>query len=149
MQDRSRSGGSDDTGFYPVALGGERRDSRDFQERAGGRIFLRVWQKEAYVIVSVADTGVGMAKERYEELCRTLEESRRKGKRTSKTGIGLGNIYKRVYTMYKNGHVKIYSTEQKGCVVQMWIPLERPDGTDEWLWSEGLGGRADGSDTDS
>ena len=119
------------------------------RKEQGGRIFLRVWQKEAYVIVSVADTGVGMAKERYEELCRTLEESRRKGKRTSKTGIGLGNIYKRVYTMYKNGHVKIYSTEQKGCVVQMWIPLERPDGTDEWLWSEGLGGGADGSDTDS
>lgn len=119
------------------------------RKEQGGRIFLRVWKKEAYVIVSVADTGVGMAKERYEELCRNLEESRRKGKRTSKTGIGLGNIYKRVYTMYKNGHVKIYSTEQKGCVVQMWIPLERPDGTDEWLWSEGLGGGADGSDTDS
>lgn len=92
------------------------------KKEQGGKVFVRVWEQEEYVIISVADTGIGMTGQQYEELCSALKESRIRGKRTSKTGIGLGNIYRRVYTMYKNGQVKIYSTKGKGTVVQIWIP---------------------------
>ncbi len=78
-----------------------------------------------------------MSRERYEELCQALEESCEKGRRTSKTGIGLGNIYRRVHTMYKGGQVRIVSTPGRGTVVQMWIPQEREEGE-----------RQDVSDTD-
>ena len=78
-------------------------------------------KENSYIIVSVADTGVGMTKKQYEDIKKSLRDSYT-DKRTSKTGIGLGNIYKRIHTMYENGQVKIYSVEGKGTVIQVWIP---------------------------
>ncbi len=56
------------------------------------------------VIISVADTGLGMDEETLEELVTALKNSH-----TSKVGIGLGNIYQRIQTMYQNGGLRIYS----------------------------------------
>lgn len=93
------------------------------KKEQGGKVYLRAWMEQKFAVISVADTGVGMSQERYKELCADLKESRNsKGKRTSRTGIGLGNIYKRIYTIYKNGEVDIYSTEGQGTVIQMRIP---------------------------
>jgi len=93
------------------------------KKEKGGKVYLRAWEDEHYVVVSVADTGVGMSRERYEELCGALKDSiGDKEKGTSRTGIGLGNIYKRVHTMYRDGQVKIYSREGRGTVIQMWLP---------------------------
>ncbi len=72
-----------------------------------------------------------MSAEQYEKLSRDLKISRMKGKRTSRTGIGLGNIYRRVHTMYKDGCVKIFSAEGRGTVVQMWIPQNQERGGGE------------------
>jgi len=91
------------------------------KKEQGGKVFLRVWKENSYIIVSVADTGVGMTKKQYEDIKKSLRDSYT-DKRTSKTGIGLGNIYKRIHTMYENGQVKIYSVEGKGTVIQVWIP---------------------------
>lgn len=71
-------------------------------------------------MISVADTGIGMEEKRREEL-----ELAMKGRRTAKVGIGLGNIYKRIHTMYRNGELKIYSRAGKGTVIQMMIPRDR------------------------
>ena len=101
------------------------------KKEEGGRVFLRVWEKDGCAGISVADTGAGMSRERYEELCRALEESCEKGSRTSKTGIGLGNIYRRVHTMYADGQVRIVSTPGRGTVVQMSIPQEREEGEEQ------------------
>lgn len=93
------------------------------KKEEGGKIFLRIWEREGNVVISVADTGLGMSEERYEEICRALQEIRsRQRNRTSRTGIGLGNIYKRIHTMYKNGDMKIYSKKGRGTVIQMLIP---------------------------
>ena len=35
------------------------------------------------------------------------------------TGVGVGNIYRRVHGMYRDGEVFIYSSEGRGTVVQM------------------------------
>lgn len=48
------------------------------------------------LILSVADTGLGMSQERCEEVAAAMKEHR-----TAKIGIGLGNIYKRVHMMYQ------------------------------------------------
>jgi two-component system LytT family sensor kinase len=94
------------------------------KKERGGKVYLRAWETQGYVVVSVADTGVGMSPKRYEEICGALRDGADKGKGMSKAGIGLGNIYKRIHTMYKNGQVRIYSTEGRGTVIQMWIPRE-------------------------
>ncbi len=95
------------------------------KKEKGGKVLLRAWEEEGCVVVSVADTGVGMTEERYREICAALKESVEAGEsRTSKTGIGLGNIYRRVHTMYQNGEVKIYSREGRGTVIQMRLPKD-------------------------
>ena len=63
------------------------------------------------LILSVADTGLGMSQERCEEVAAAMKEHR-----TAKIGIGLGNIYKRVHMMYQKGDLRIYSREGKGTV---------------------------------
>jgi two-component system LytT family sensor kinase len=92
------------------------------KKEQGGKVFLRAWQTEEYVVISVADTGLGMEQKRYEEVCRALKENRDRGGKSSGAGIGLGNIYRRIHTMYKKGHIKIYSVQGRGTVIQMWIP---------------------------
>ena len=89
------------------------------KKEQGGRIHIRIWKEESNLIVSVADTGIGMEEQRRSELERALKESR-----TARVGIGLGNIYKRIHTMYQNGELRLYSCYGKGAVVQMVIPQD-------------------------
>ena len=89
------------------------------KKEQGGKIVIRIWRKGGSVIISVADTGVGMSQQR----CRELSEAMQ-GSRTSGIGIGLGNIYQRINTMYKGGGLKLYSREGSGTVVQMTIPQD-------------------------
>lgn len=87
------------------------------KKEQGGRVFLRVWQKGNMMIISVADTGIGMDKE-----ARNGLEEALKNRHTSKVGIGLGNIYQRIHTMYQEGEMKIYSQKGRGMVIQIAIP---------------------------
>ena len=48
-----------------------------------------------------------------------------KGHRTARVGIGLGNIYQRIKSMYEDGDLKIYSKAGKGTVVQIILPAEQ------------------------
>ena len=52
-----------------------------------------------------------------------LEEAMRE-KRTARVGIGLGNIYQRIHSIYKEGDLKIYSSQGHCTVIQMRIPQE-------------------------
>lgn len=90
------------------------------RKEQGGIICLRVWQEGENLIISVADTGIGMDESSLQELLEALTN-----KRTSRVGIGLGNIYQRIRTMYPDGDVKIYSKKEKGTVIQMIIPQDR------------------------
>ncbi len=66
------------------------------KKEQGGKILLRVWKKEDKVIISVADTGVGMSQERLMELRTALNAGG-----TARVGIGLGNICHRIHAMYR------------------------------------------------
>lgn len=90
------------------------------KKEQGGRLYLRIWQKENCVIISVADTGVGITREQLESLKEGLKE-----RRSAKVGIGLGNIYKRIHILYEDGEMNIWSRYGCGTVVQMVIPLEK------------------------
>ena len=80
----------------------------------GGRIHVRSWMEGRRIWISVADTGRGMAQERLEEIRLALARGEEKA-----TGVGVGNIYRRVHGMYRDGEVFIYSSEGRGTVVQM------------------------------
>lgn len=80
----------------------------------GGRIHVRSWMKDNRLWISVADTGRGMEPGRLEEICRALEQEDEKA-----TGVGVGNIYRRIHGMYQDGEMFIYSGEGRGTVVQL------------------------------
>lgn len=94
------------------------------KKEQGGKILLKVWEKEGNVIVSVADTGLGMTKEQLKAL-----ETALGGKRTARVGIGLGNIYHRISSLYQGkGDFRIFSRAGAGTVIQMKIPQEGSEG---------------------
>lgn len=87
------------------------------KKEQGGRILLRVWEQVNVLMISVADTGVGISEETRLEL-----ENALKNRRTSRIGIGLGNIYQRIHAMYPDGDLRLYSRKGCGTVVQIRIP---------------------------
>lgn len=89
------------------------------KKEAGGKIFVRVVKKGSGILISVADNGVGMEERRLEEVREGLKKER-----TSKVGIGFGNIYKRIDSIYQKGSFRIYSRKGSGTVVQMFIPQD-------------------------
>lgn len=93
------------------------------KKEEGGKICIRIWGKAGNIIITVADTGIGMTKQ--ELSC--LREAFLQGS-TERIGIGLGNIYKRVQGMYCNGVVEIFSRENAGTVVRLIIPQMKWEG---------------------
>lgn len=90
------------------------------KKEQGGMIYIRVWDKGGVIVISVADTGLGVSAERLEELKAACRE-----RRTSRIGIGLGNIYKRLHMMYEEADLKLYGKEGKGMIIQMEIRQEK------------------------
>lgn len=90
------------------------------KKEQGGRVHVRIWEQGNRLVISVADTGLGMSEERLTEVTEAMKE-----RRTSRMGIGLGNIYKRIHMMYKQGEFRIASIEGRGTVIQMFIPQEK------------------------
>lgn len=80
----------------------------------GGRIHIRSWLEGKRLWISVADTGLGMEKDRLEEIRDTLKRGDEKA-----TGVGLGNICRRVHGMYQDGEMFLYSRKGCGTVVQL------------------------------
>ena len=87
------------------------------KKEVGGILHVRIWKKDQDLVLSVADTGLGMSEEKLEEVRKAMAE-----RRTAKIGIGLGNIYKRIHMIYQGGDLQIYSCEGKGTIIQMILP---------------------------
>lgn len=85
----------------------------------GGRICIRSWLDGKKLFISIADTGIGMSEEKQNEVRLALLNGEE-----DKTGIGLGNIYKRLHTMYEDGELYIYSRQNCGTAVQMSFTVE-------------------------
>ncbi|MEG0353202.1 MAG: histidine kinase [Cellulosilyticaceae bacterium] len=86
------------------------------RKEEGGKIIIRIWEEGQDIMISVADTGVGMTVEKLEHLRNAFKQGV-----TEQMGIGLGNIYKRVQVMYPNGEVKVFSKKDIGTVVRLRI----------------------------
>lgn len=90
------------------------------QKEEGGIIRIRITQRGDRLFIYIGDTGHGMETQDLELLRENLR--RHKDKEEGRTGIGLGNIYRRVYAMYQNGAMEIYSKVNAGMVVKIVIP---------------------------
>lgn len=89
------------------------------KKEEGGGIWIKIKEQGKNIVISVADTGVGMETEALEGLREAL-----KSRATANVGIGVGNIYKRIHAMYQDGEFQIYSRKGRGTVVRMVIPQE-------------------------
>ena len=87
------------------------------KKEQGGKIHVRIVDSREQIVITIADSGVGMSRTRLEELRAACRK-----RKTSKIGIGLGNIYKRLHMMYEGADLKIYSKEGMGTIIQMRIP---------------------------
>ena len=89
----------------------------------GGKIHIRSWLEGKRLWISVADTGLGMEEGRLKE----IREALKAGDDRS-AGVGLGNIYRRLHVMYKDGGMFLYSCKGCGTVVQMAFTGESLNG---------------------
>ncbi|MBQ8857341.1 MAG: histidine kinase [Lachnospiraceae bacterium] len=87
----------------------------------GGRINVRLWETESEILITFHDTGVGMSKEKLENLKKRLADGMING-----DSIGVGNVYRRFKIMYPEGRFEIYSRETKGTLIKIRIPKEMP-----------------------
>lgn len=84
----------------------------------GGRIRIRIQERDNMLYIYIGDTGSGMDEDALTALYERLENK----EDTRATGIGLGNIYRRVKTMYRDGVMELYSGKEKGFVVKIVVP---------------------------
>lgn len=89
----------------------------------GGRIFVRINQKDDRLIIEIEDTGLGMDEERLEKIRNQLDGSV-KATKGEVVGIGIGNIRKRIMGMYEDGRLEIDSVKDKGTKVTIDIPYK-------------------------
>lgn len=83
----------------------------------GGRVLIRVWREAESLYITVTDTGIGMEEAELAALKERLHD-----KNDGKRGIGIGNIYRRIYAMYENGQMDIFSRKNVGTIVRIIIP---------------------------
>lgn len=80
----------------------------------GGKIEIRSWMEGEKIRILVEDTGVGIGEETLKEMTLALGRGEE-----GKTGIGVGNIYRRIHSMYEDGQVTIESGPDGGTSVMI------------------------------
>ena len=86
------------------------------KKEEGGTIRIRIGENEDDILITIGDTGVGMEEAMLEKLRSQLERNE------DYPGIGLGNVFRRVKSMYQDGKVEIYSREMVGTVIKLALP---------------------------
>lgn len=84
----------------------------------GGKIKIRVRERQKNLLISVYDNGVGMPEETLHKLQKELAESV-----DQRAGIGMSNVSGRIRAMYPGGKVEVYSRQNKGTIVLIQIPM--------------------------
>ena len=82
----------------------------------GGRIRIRIWERERKLCIIIGDNGVGIEPERLAQIRAELN-----GTDGGQVGIGLGNISWRIQKMCSGGEMHIHSKENAGTVVAIML----------------------------
>ena len=85
----------------------------------GGMIRIRIFTKDDKLYIYIGDTGQGMRREELEELRIKLAKQKMQ-KSQEETHMGI--ICRRVFSMYPEGTVEIYSRHKEGTVIKLVIP---------------------------
>ncbi len=92
------------------------------EREEGGDITIRIKDVGEDIKISVADNGEGMSRVRLEEIRQNMHTEH-----STQSGIGLGNICKRMDILYGPGKVKIYSRRGRGTIVEVVVPQDESD----------------------
>lgn len=90
------------------------------RKEEGGNIRIRISQRNNRLFIYIGDNGRGIERQELEALRESL--AKQKDREEGRTGIGLGNIYRRVYSMYPDGGMELFSKINAGMVVKIIIP---------------------------
>ena len=88
----------------------------------GGKVSIFIREQDNRLLIDVADTGAGMEEETLADIRRHLQQ-REEAVGDNVVGIGLGNIYRRITTMYEDASLEIQSRKNEGCTIMISIPL--------------------------
>ncbi|WP_299088800.1 MHYT domain-containing protein [uncultured Metabacillus sp.] len=87
---------------------------------AGGKIYIKLEQKDSYLVISVIDNGEGIPEENIHLLGKPFY--------TTKTeGTGLGLMVSKKIIQNHNGKFEIHSIQKKGTTVKISLPIEQSD----------------------
>ncbi|MFV0467009.1 MAG: sensor histidine kinase [Lachnospiraceae bacterium] len=89
------------------------------KNEAGGRVHIRIWTRQTRLFITISDTGIGILEHRLKKMKLAMELGN-----YAELGIGLGNIYRRIQSMYQSSNMEIYSREGIATVVKIEIPLK-------------------------
>jgi PAS domain S-box-containing protein len=97
----------------------------------GGQIWLNVWREAAEVVISVRDSGIGIAPELLPHVLEMFTQAER-ARRHSQDGLGIGlALVKRLVEMH-GGVVRAHSAgEGKGSEFTIRLPLSHQQSTEE------------------
>ena len=92
--------------------------------RPGGKVQIRMKERQKKLYISIADTGVGIPKEDLEHIFeRFYRVDKGRNKKVGGTGLGL-SIVKHI-VQYYNGEIEVRSTVGVGSVFEVCLPINK------------------------
>ncbi|WP_313344255.1 ATP-binding protein [Sedimentibacter sp.] len=89
--------------------------------KENGSVIVKVYKKDGFIIISVKDTGVGIAKEHQQRIFeRFYRVDKSRSKQTGGTGLGL-SIVKHIAELYE-GQIEVESIENEGAEITIKFP---------------------------
>ncbi len=92
------------------------------KKEQGGTVTVRISGREN-ICIRVEDTGCGIPKEKLDLMLAELEA----GGELKHVGIGVGNVYRRMRSIYPDGQIELESTEGVGTCVTIVFPYRGRD----------------------
>jgi two-component system cell cycle sensor histidine kinase PleC len=88
---------------------------------AGGEVQVGVVREDDWLVIRVADTGVGISKEDLHRLGQPFEQGRQGGSRPA--GAGLGLALTKSFADMHGGHIRLESEEGAGTIASIRLPI--------------------------
>ncbi|MCR5157020.1 MAG: sensor histidine kinase [Butyrivibrio sp.] len=89
----------------------------------GGSICINITGSDGRLLIEVADTGIGIDEETLSRIRSQLKGGEATDIDADMVGIGLGNVSKRIRSMYEDGTLEIDSQKDIGTTIRISIPL--------------------------